>query len=218
MSSDPLPWQKQTDKPAPTYLKPKILVTVPCGADDGVTPALTAGLIEMGRDTRFLCSFSFLQNLKPVEFMRNTAIANARQCGAEWCIQIDRDVVPKISPLEMISKADADMMVLAATYGVAMGDGVRLALNTTGESRGDWRLATLVPAGCLCIRRDVWQAFRGEPLFRTVLSDDSLLTPAIGEDAFFCRECAKRGIKIWCYHQTASHFHRYDLTQTLCAK
>jgi hypothetical protein len=181
-----------------------------------INPWLVEKLIQMTHDPRFTTNVGVVSDLHGYDAARNWSVDVARKANADWCIMIDNDVVPKISPLEMIAKAERDMWVLAMIYGVFVRDTLALAADISPTSRGEFQELQRVGAGCLAIYHRVWEKL-SPPWFKwTTKPGDDLLMPEKGEDYYFADYCRENGIRIWGHKQAAMHLRTMDLTQMLC--
>lgn len=194
---------------------PRVLVALLCGLDrhNWLNPDLALTLVTMGRDKRFDCEFATILDFRPHEYARNTALAMARDGDYSWCLQLDNDVIPRVSPLDVIASAPSDADVVGARYAVTSGrDNLKFfpakAPSTLYEE------AEEVAGGMLMIKSSVWRAIPRGPWFSWMFKKDSeTLENALGEDVWFCRLVRSRRLKVFCHKVDAGHLHTQDISR-----
>lgn len=195
--------------------KPKVQVCVLTGGErqNWINPRLTGTLIAMSHDTRFATYIQMISDLRSFDTARNHCIAAARKNNADVCIQLDNDIAPAISPLDVLNEAREDMAVVGLSYGVFSPDGTQIATRGESAQRGNFIEAEVVGGGCLIIRSAIWKKIPG-PWFRWLPNQDEYLTPGptSAEDYNFCRYVRKHGFSVYTHKVPAAHYRTVDLT------
>lgn len=194
--------------------KPKALVlTLGSMERDGwVNPSLCFTLIGMGRDSRFETTFGSVLGYRPFDYARNVALAQARTENPEWCVMLDNDVVPAVSPFHLIADAPKDAAVIGVRYAVVKKNTPTMYPERV-QFLGDYQEVPEVGGGVLCIRSTVWQTIKTGPWFQICVKPGELLEWGLGEDVNFCHLVRERGMKVYCHKTPAGHLHTRDLTK-----
>ena len=100
--------------------KPHVLVTVLCGTEraNWINPRLNIALVIMSHDTRFRVETRYCVDAKPIDYARNKNIAEARERGADWLVQIDNDIFTKTNPLDVIAQARPEHEIIGLSAGI----------------------------------------------------------------------------------------------------
>jgi hypothetical protein len=185
-----------------------------------IVPDLAMKLVGMGRDPRFVTAFGNVHDYRPFEYARNKALADARNFDVEWCVQIDNDIIPQTSPLDIIASAPSDAAVIGCRYAISNGHKVAPTFfpEPKPNEQQPYEQVDAVAGGVLCIRNTVWKALPKGPWFQWKAKEGSeLCEPEYGEDVFFCNLVRAAGMKVYLHHQLASHIHGQDITAVACA-
>jgi hypothetical protein len=202
--------------------KPKVLICVLTGTErqQWPNPDLSLYLTQAAKDPRFEVCLSMVRDRRNYDCARNTTIHLARQISADFLVSFDNDIVPYVSPLDVIVKAGEDKQVIGMLYGIGStghGAGYRMFppdVSVTAATAPEFQEAEVVGGGCLIIHRSVWEKIPRGPWFRWVPDLNELLAPGPGfmaEDVYFCERVHQYGIKVWAY-QFAGHYRTMDVT------
>jgi len=169
----------------------------------------------MARDARFETTFGNTLGLRPHDYARNFALATARTEKPDWTIQLDNDVAPTVSPLDLIADAPSDADVIGVRYGIAKpSSSAGLWPEGLQFVSGNYEEVPAVAGGVLCIRSTVWQKIPRGPWFQIAIKQGSeLLEWASGEDCMFCQLVRSKGMKVYVHKTPADHFHSVNLTE-----
>jgi hypothetical protein len=196
-----------------------VLVAVLAGSErhGWVCPQLCTTLIQMMLDTRFQVTLRWFIDGRPIEYVRNQAVAAAREQGVDWLIMCDNAVVPSRSPLDIVAAAPNDVHVIGMGAGICVNGAFRWNIETPTKPAtiAGFQEVTRVGTGCLMMRSKVWSAIKG-PWFRWVTAEDELLSPegGRGEDVYFCDLSRQNGFKLWTFGPApAGHMRTCDLTE-----
>lgn len=197
--------------------KPKVLaVTLGSMERDGwVCPPLALTLIAMGRDARFETTFANVLGYRPHDYARNAALAVARDTNVDWTIQLDNDVAPAVSPLDIIANAPSDADVIACRYGVTKtSQSVEMFPKQVQFSSGNYQEVDAIAGGVLCIRSSVWRHLPHGPWFQIQCKQGSeLLEWGCGEDVSFAALVRSKRMKVYLHKIPAGHLHTQDITK-----
>jgi glycosyltransferase involved in cell wall biosynthesis len=193
--------------------RPTVVISVLCGSErtQWINPKLAACLLAAAADQRYRVVIDFVQDLRPWDFARNTAMDAARKLEADWNMMLDNDIIPS-APLIDIVAAMGDRRIAGAVYGQQAGAGYALAKGLELGVLGDFSKTTGVAGGMILAHREVWQRIPS-PWFKFETQDDELRRPNIGEDIYFSRLARQHGFVLWAYRVPFAHLRTADITR-----
>jgi hypothetical protein len=163
-------------------------------------------------------SVELLQDIRPVDRARNTAVMKARAANVDWLVQIDNDNgLPQGNGLlDVIQQCGPAQDVVGLSYGMKNEQGLQWCAHFLENTVTDKPFIEVdrIGAGVLLIRNTVWKRLPAGPWFVTHYKNDGELGPRIsaGEDVSFCKECRAAGLGVWASVYTSLHLHTTDLT------
>lgn len=178
--------------------QPSILLAVPTAGGVHEQTAATVAHLAARPASAYQVTLAFVRG-RPHDYARNAAVRAFIRSPHSHLMFIDSDVEP---PLDVIDRLLAlDVPVATGCYPVGVGQ-VKWALCQKDDAGGYHCLSHLPSAepfvvdacgaGCLLIRRDAATTL-GWPWFKWVERADGY---QMGEDVFFGRRCAERGVPI----------------------
>jgi len=178
---------------------------------------LALALIHAGRDPRFACTFGNVLDYRPHDHARNVAVAQARDIGVDWLIQVDNDCTPNCRLLDVIAHAPAAADVIGQRYAVRNSrESIFVFPQPTG-ARSAYEEVEALGGGVLAIRSTVWQTIPRGPWFTWNYKEGSETRECeCGEDVSFCRLVRENRMKVYCHQQLAAHYHTVDLSAVAC--
>ena len=189
-------------------MQASVMVSIP--TFDGSIKSLTAESI--GNAVEYAESHGVLERVVHrnvggygVARARNLMARNALDEGVDFLWMVDSDMVVPEDALYRLLDADADVCTGWAVRG-SSDDGTTSVIKFGGQGYHDSYGAAHLAAmdddlvavkgngmACALIRTDVFRRFPA-PWFVYVDHPDG---SALGEDYYFCQQCASRGVKIW---------------------
>ena len=192
--------QKKEEKMNGNY-KPKFLITVFCGAEEGIVPSQVEALLRMSTDNRFAVTIKSLVGMHHIDFARNRAMTMARDGNFDALLMFDRDQAPAADcdVLGLLWAAPGD--IAAIPYAVKMPDaiGVPVVVSQPMVVSQDQAYIRVdaIATGCMLVRSTAWRTWPVGPWFAFKYADDELRSIVRGEDYNFCDSAIARGLKIW---------------------
>ncbi|HTS04405.1 MAG TPA: hypothetical protein VMP68_02405 [Candidatus Eisenbacteria bacterium] len=200
--------------------QPKVLCLVlgSLEREGWINPNLALQLIKYAKDDRFNVEVGTVTGYRPHDTARNAAMVAARQADPDWIIQLDNDVVPSVSPLDIIANAPKDAAVIGVSYGICgrgcVGKDVpKLYPPSAAKQVADYEPATELPGGVLCINSVVLRKFPCGPWFQiNTKAGSEILEWGAGEDSHFCNLVRSAGLKVYLHKSRAGHLHTVDVS------
>lgn len=162
----------------------------------------------------------------PIDDARNIAVQNMLDCGAEWLLQIDNDVVPPANILAVFDDIGARKVVGFPSAMEHVHGEIVFNVGTRKEGPlvelqmsipAGWSEVQLVGSGCLLIHRDVFLALT-DPWFECPRELVTKNRQHGGEDFTFCDKARAKGFPVWTHAGFAcKHYHTVDLLQMMSA-
>ena len=210
--------------------KPKILVSVLCGRErtHWINPKLFDHLMTMHWNDCFNLLFLSAYDFGSYAEARNRCMVRARDGGSDYLVMIDNDMtLPGYFDDLLYQTAKTGKSVVALTAGVLCGrnrqpheESVRLLTHDVlnpdfeGEIDGDFQETKYAGTGVMIVSSEVWRAIPRGPWFKTVLNDNEVLSPKLGEDYYFCELVRQRGMKVWLHKRAfAGHLKTTNVTE-----
>lgn len=194
--------------------RPKILVCVLTSTErDGwVNPSLCELLLALQGDSRFDLTVQMVTDKRPFHYARNLCIRRAQLERADYCVQIDNDIVPPANFADILHAAIVTgKAVVGLEYAVRFDSGWKRIPGLNGPRDGQFRAPGNLGGGALIIKRDVWEKIRG-PWFLWVAENDELAECKLSEDSFFCELAMRHGFTVWTHDSAAGHLKCVDVT------
>jgi hypothetical protein len=189
--------------------KPKVLVCVICQKEryGWVNPHLCAALLRLQLDARFELSFKMANYPFRVEHARNMCMADARDRGVSYLIQIDNDnTLPANFGDTLHDAISTKKDVVMLSYGIHGAGRPEIIPADNGPREGNFRITGCAGAGVTIISSEVWRVIPRGPYFKWLTCDDEMQTRQLGEDYYFCELVQQHGLKVWT-HQSARAGH-----------
>ena len=182
-----------------------------------INPELALMLVKMATDKRFSATFGNVLDYRPHEYARNTAMVTARSLDVEWLVMLDNDIVPRVSPLDIISAAPPNADVVGVRYGVTRGPQQLGFFPEPSLTRETFAEVDAVGGGVLCIRSSVWKRLPKGPWFQwKTKANSETLECEHGEDVSFCNLVRACGMHVFVHQQLAGHLRAQDITAVTC--
>lgn len=188
--------------------KPKVLICVLCETERGgwVNQWLCASLLALQQDPRLNLTIEFVSDRKPVEHARNICVCNAREIGADACVQIDNDMTLPANFADIMCEAiHTRKAVVSLPSGIVPPEGPRIIPEDNGQPDGQFRQTGCAGGGVLIIHSEVWRTIPRGPWFRWLANNDEILSRQLGEDYFFCELLQQHGLVVWTHQRLAGH-------------
>lgn len=164
---------------------------------------------------------TFAHNFIPAAGARNTIAKNFKDCGADWILMLDNDMVPPDNLLDAIKEAPSDAGVVVPKFylwdetqrKVTLCWGIENpALTPSGHVAIDsdkYYLLNKCGTGAIFVRPEVFQKVP-PPWFFYTYDDDANMTAT--EDINFALKIREHGIKIYGFGGvTVGHYHNVNL-------
>ncbi|HLJ86373.1 MAG TPA: hypothetical protein VKZ53_06090 [Candidatus Angelobacter sp.] len=196
-------------------MRPKVSIFVLCSLErtGWVNPALCHALLYLGHDPRLDVSVEMIVDRRPVEHARNVCVCNARERGADLCIQIDNDMTLPANFADIVLEANRTRKAVVSLPAGIMPSGVpQIVPGDNGPKDGQFRETRYAGGGVLIISSEVWRVIPRGPWFRWVANDDEALSGKLGEDCYFCELVQKHGLTVWTHQSVAGHLKSADAT------
>jgi hypothetical protein len=210
--------------------KPKILVSVLCGRErtHWINPLLFDYLVLLPQDQRFAVFNLNAYDFGSYQEARNTCMVRARDFGADALVMIDNDInlppyfsnILHQSIINGRSIVNLPAAVLCGRNRQPHEEAVRLLSHDVcnpdvdGLKDGDYQEVKYAGTGVMIVSSEVWRVIPRGPWFKTVLNDNEVLSPKLGEDYYFCELAAEHGLKVWSHTRAlAGHLKTTDLTE-----
>lgn len=198
-------------------IKPKVALFVLCSRErtGWINPRLVRSLMQLAAEPSLDFRIEMVMDRRPVEHARNVCIVDARERGADMCVQIDNDMTIPHDFTDIIHDALAtNKHVVALRYGVLYDDGPKIIPLSKQAPAGRFRdAASPTGGGVLLISSEVWRVISQGPWFRWISNNDETLSFHTGEDFYFCNYVQACGLDLWTHDCEAGHLKTSDITR-----